>query len=120
MPGALVALGPTRAPARAKERPAKASDARHDSAAASGTRRSAARKATLGMFWPDRSRSGREAALPASDAHDRWAKTSLRATLRSNEALHRARQHEQVWLTVRRIVLDDLLRRDGNPLLADP
>jgi hypothetical protein len=73
---------------------------RHKSSSAS--RLTAARVLALPMLAP------RRVARPSKPA------------LGSDEALDRARPHEKIGLTVGRIVLNNLLRRNENPLLVEP
>ena len=42
------------------------------------------------------------------------------AALRSHEALHSVRQHKKIGLTVRRVILNDFVRRNREPLIFYP
>ena len=69
--GALAALGLTQTPrAPRKDRQRRATRGMTPPPRP-GQKEGPTERRPLGMFWPDRSRSGREAALTASDAHDR-------------------------------------------------
>jgi len=60
--------------------------------------------------------SSSPSATSASPPGDR----RLESTLGPHEALDRISQHEQIRLPVRRVILDDLLWRDLNPLIVQP
>ena len=42
------------------------------------------------------------------------------AALRPHEALHRSGQHEEIGLSIRRVILNDLVRRDPDPRVLQP
>jgi hypothetical protein len=42
------------------------------------------------------------------------------AALRPHEALHRSGQHEEIGLTIRRVILNDLFRRNPDPRVFQP
>src|SRR5262249_56967110 len=48
------------------------------------------------------------------------AASTLKAALGPDEALDRAGPHEDIGLTVGRVVLNNLLRRNENPLIVEP
>jgi hypothetical protein len=48
-----------------------------------------------------------------------WREPS-EAALRPHETLHRSGQHEEIGLTIRRVILNDLVRRDPDPRVFQP
>src|SRR5262245_58062062 len=63
-------------------------------------------------------RDGHEAPMACGECGT--AASTLEAALGPDEALDRAGPHEEIGLTIGRMVLNNLLRRNENPLLVEP